>query len=123
MTILLMLSSLSSHSNAAGRWNRLLRASRARSMSRESSSAECSKRATALRSSHTGPSASELFVQAQRSSAFIDSKPQLVQKSAAEIFLDLCDAKAKSLGVNREAFFKQYPEQYRRYGELVTGDY
>jgi hypothetical protein len=50
-------------------------------------------------------------------------KPQVVRKSAAETFLDLCDAAANSLGMSREAFFKQYPEQYRRYGELVTGDY
>ena len=49
--------------------------------------------------------------------------PHVVRKSAAEIFLDLCDAKAKSLGINRQQFFTQYPEQYRRYGELVTGDY
>ena len=51
------------------------------------------------------------------------TEPQVVRKRAAEIFLDPCDAKAKSLGMNREQFFTQYPEQYRRYGELVTGDY
>jgi hypothetical protein len=33
------------------------------------------------------------------------SKPQVVHKSTAETFLDLCDAKAKSLGMTREAFF------------------
>jgi hypothetical protein len=36
---------------------------------------------------------------------------------------DLCDVAAKSLGMSREQFFTQYPEQYRRYGDLVTDDY
>ena len=38
-------------------------------------------------------------------------------------FLDLCDAKAQSFGMTREAFFTRYPEMQRQYRELVTGDY
>jgi hypothetical protein len=68
-------------------------------------------------------SVDQLFVQAQRSSAFIDSKPQLVQKSAAEIFLELCDVAANSFGMSRAEFLTKYPEQYGRYNKLVTGDY
>jgi hypothetical protein len=50
-------------------------------------------------------------------------KHQVVHKSAAESFLDLCDVAAKSLGMNRQAFFTTYPEQYRKYHALVIGEY
>ena len=36
-------------------------------------------------------------------------KAQVVQKSDSQIFLDLCDAAAKSLGKTRAEFFTEYP--------------
>jgi hypothetical protein len=50
-------------------------------------------------------------------------KLQVVQKSSAESFLDLCDVAAKSLSMSREEFFTKYPDQYRKYNDLVMGDY
>jgi hypothetical protein len=37
-------------------------------------------------------------------------KAQVVQKSDSQIFLDLCDAAAKSLGMDRQQFFTKHPE-------------
>jgi hypothetical protein len=50
-------------------------------------------------------------------------KPQVVRKSTAETFLDLCDVAAKSLSMSRAEFFTKYSDQYRKYNDLVTGDY
>ena len=50
-------------------------------------------------------------------------KHEVMQKSAPEIFLGLCEAKAKSLGMSLEELFKRYPGTHRQYNELVTGDY
>jgi hypothetical protein len=44
-------------------------------------------------------------------------------RSAHRTFLDLCDAKAQSFGMTREAFFTRYSGMQRQYRELVTGDY
>ena len=49
--------------------------------------------------------------------------PQVVQKSSAESFLELCDVAAKSLSMSRAEFFTKYPEQYRKYHALMVGDW